>query len=47
VITADVAAILHYSPHHLKRERWSALLKWHAQAVRIGKAMGLTMANVE
>jgi hypothetical protein len=47
VISADVAAILHYSPHHLKRERWSALLKWHAEARRIGKAMGLGISALE
>lgn len=47
MICADVAHILHFPASELRKERWSSLLLWHAEAHRIGKAIGIEMGTVK
>lgn len=47
MICADVAHVLHFPPGALRQERWSSVLQWHAEASRIGKALGLSMSTLE
>ena len=41
MICADVAYVLHTPVTDLKRERWSSLIEWHKQAVRIAKSRAM------